>query len=124
MPNARLGHSNFAATLFDSRMESYGLPPSLLHRLTNAADWPERRRIDGGIVALAKNRRFLRGSAVTSRFPNSLIFLYPIFGRSKLLTSKSRERDNAVARLCGPSGSPFIIVAASAAAHDIVAPNR
>jgi hypothetical protein len=28
-----------------------------------------------------------------------LIFLYPIFGRSKLLTSKSRERDNAIANL-------------------------
>jgi hypothetical protein len=30
--------------------------------------------------------------------PNSLIFLYPIFGRSKRLTSKSRERDNALHR--------------------------
>ena len=47
-----------------------------------------------GIVTLAKNRRFLRGSAVHIGFPNSLIFLYPIVGAR--LTSKSRERDNAM----------------------------
>src|ERR1700722_11517494 len=45
-----------------------------------------------GIVTLAKNRRFLRGSAVHIGFPNPLIFPRPIFGGG--VKRKSRERDN------------------------------
>jgi Ornithine cyclodeaminase/mu-crystallin family len=74
----------------------------LYEELDLLADPDEPRDLFGRYVTLAKVMSHsprigdFRAAHRVIGFPKSLSFLDPIIGRSKRLTSKSRERDNAV----------------------------
>src|SRR5271157_599372 len=65
-------------------------------------DYVRHVRTFAGIVTLAKNSGILEGSSTTLELSKPLIFLSAADDRFARLTSKSRQRDNAMSRPSTP----------------------